>query len=88
MSGPIRKGLKEILRKDPSDIVILSSLRTPITRSYKGHLKDAYGAATAAGLRPVLDLTSHSPRTWQLSGGTGDASHPRPPIAVNPETPS
>jgi acetyl-CoA acyltransferase 1 len=42
MSGPIRKGLKEILRKDPSDIVILSSLRTPITRSYKGHLKDAY----------------------------------------------
>ena len=42
MSGPIRKGLKEILRKDPSDIVILSSLRTPITRSYKGGLKDAY----------------------------------------------
>ena len=42
MSGPIRKGLKEILRKDPSDIVILSSLRTPITRSYKGHLKDSY----------------------------------------------
>ena len=42
MSGPIRRGLKEILRKDPSDIVILSSLRTPITRSYKGQLKDAY----------------------------------------------
>lgn len=42
MSGPIRKGLKEILRKDPSDIVILSSLRTPVTRSYKGGLKDAY----------------------------------------------
>lgn len=42
MSGPFRKGLKEILKKDPSDIVILSSLRTPITRSYKGQLKDAY----------------------------------------------
>jgi len=42
MSGPIRRGLKEILKKDPSDIVILSSLRTPITRSYKGGLKDAY----------------------------------------------
>jgi acetyl-CoA acyltransferase 1 len=42
MSGPIRRGLKEILRKDPSDVVIISSLRTPITRSYKGHLKDAY----------------------------------------------
>jgi len=42
MSGPIRKGLKEILRKDPSDIVILSSLRTPITRAYKGGLKNTY----------------------------------------------
>ncbi|KAK4212466.1 Thiolase, N-terminal domain-containing protein [Rhypophila decipiens] len=36
------KGLASILSKSPSDIVILSSLRTPITRSYKGHLKDAY----------------------------------------------
>ena len=42
MSGPIRKSLKEILRKDPSDIVILSSLRTPVTRSYKGGLKNTY----------------------------------------------
>lgn len=42
MSGPIRKGLSSILQKAPTDIVILSSLRTPITRSYKGHLKDAY----------------------------------------------
>jgi acetyl-CoA acyltransferase 1 len=42
MSGPIRKGLTNILKKDPSDIVILSSLRTPITRSYRGHLKDTY----------------------------------------------
>lgn len=42
MSGPIRRGLKEILKKDPSDVVILSSLRTPITRSFKGRLKDAY----------------------------------------------
>jgi acetyl-CoA acyltransferase 1 len=55
MSGPIRKGLKEILRKDPSDIVILSSLRTPITRSYKGHLKDAYPEELlAAVLRATL----------------------------------
>lgn len=41
-SGPLRRGLKNILKKDPSDIVILSSLRTPITRSYKGGLRDAY----------------------------------------------
>jgi hypothetical protein len=30
-----------------------------------GHLKDACGAAPAAGLRPVLDLPGRSPRTWQ-----------------------
>jgi hypothetical protein len=33
-----------------------------------GHLKDASGAATAAGLRPLLDLPGRSPRTWQPSG--------------------
>lgn len=36
------KGLSSILAKAPSDTVIISSLRTPITRAYKGHLKDAY----------------------------------------------
>ncbi|KAL7820672.1 Thiolase, N-terminal domain-containing protein [Trichoderma gracile] len=36
------KGLAAILTKSPSDTVILSSLRTPICRSYKGALKDAY----------------------------------------------
>lgn len=36
------KGLSSILTKAPSDTVIISSLRTPITRAYKGHLKDAY----------------------------------------------
>ncbi|KAL7919343.1 acetyl-CoA acetyltransferase [Trichoderma austrokoningii] len=36
------KGLSAILTKAPSDVVILSSLRTPICRSYKGSLKDAY----------------------------------------------
>ncbi|KAI0446366.1 Thiolase, N-terminal domain-containing protein [Xylaria telfairii] len=35
-------GLKAVLTKSPTDTVILSSLRTPICRSYKGHLKDAY----------------------------------------------
>ncbi|KAF3068112.1 3-ketoacyl-CoA thiolase 2, peroxisomal [Trichoderma lentiforme] len=37
-----RVGLAAVLAKAPSDIVILSSLRTPICRSSKGHLKDAY----------------------------------------------
>jgi acetyl-CoA acyltransferase 1 len=36
------KGLKAVLQKSPTDTVILSSLRTPICRSYKGQLKDAY----------------------------------------------
>ncbi|KAK0616768.1 Thiolase, N-terminal domain-containing protein [Immersiella caudata] len=36
------RGIKAVLAKSPSDVVILSSLRTPITRSYKGGLKDAY----------------------------------------------
>ncbi|KAM3077635.1 hypothetical protein ACMFMG_006965 [Clarireedia jacksonii] len=41
-TGPLRRGLTSILKKDPSDIVILSSLRTPITRSYKGQLSSSY----------------------------------------------
>lgn len=36
------KGLASVLAKLPSDVVILTSLRTPICRSYKGQLKDAY----------------------------------------------
>ena len=42
MAAPARRGLTQILSKEPTDIVILSSLRTPITRSFKGGLKDAY----------------------------------------------
>ena len=42
MAGVVRKGLKNILMKNPDDVVILSSLRTPITRANKGHFKDAY----------------------------------------------
>lgn len=36
------RGLKNILEKGANDVVILSSLRTPVTRSYKGGFKDAY----------------------------------------------
>ncbi|KAK2075225.1 hypothetical protein P8C59_009370 [Phyllachora maydis] len=36
------RGLKAVLTKAPSDTVILSALRTPICRAYKGQLKDAY----------------------------------------------
>ena len=36
------RGLKNILAKNPTDIVILSSLRTAVTRAKKGGFKDAY----------------------------------------------
>src|SRR5277367_7018135 len=42
MAQVLRKGLKNILTKHPDDVVILSSLRAPITRASKGHFKDAY----------------------------------------------
>lgn len=38
----IQKGLKNILQKQPNDVVILSALRTPVTRAKKGGFKDAY----------------------------------------------
>lgn len=42
MAGYMHKGLKNILTKHPNDIVILSALRTPLTRAKKGGFKDAY----------------------------------------------
>ena len=42
MAGFMHTGLKNILQKSPHDIVILSSIRTPLTRANKGGLKDAY----------------------------------------------
>ncbi|KAG9876526.1 beta ketoadipyl CoA thiolase, TH2, partial [Aureobasidium melanogenum] len=42
MSGFIQKGVKNILSKQPNDVVILSALRTPVTRAKKGGFKDAY----------------------------------------------
>ena len=42
MAGFIQRGTKQILSKQPHDIVFLSALRTPVTRSKKGGFKDAY----------------------------------------------
>ncbi|KAI5464865.1 Thiolase, N-terminal domain-containing protein [Mariannaea sp. PMI_226] len=50
------RGLSAVLAKAPTDTVILSSLRTPICRSYKGNLKDAYPEELLATvLRATLD---------------------------------
>ncbi|PGH21370.1 hypothetical protein AJ80_03287 [Polytolypa hystricis UAMH7299] len=42
MAGTVPKGLRQVLQKSPSDIVILSSVRTAVTRAKKGGFKDAY----------------------------------------------
>ncbi|KAI1637732.1 Thiolase, N-terminal domain-containing protein [Biscogniauxia mediterranea] len=56
------KGLAAVLAKSPSDTVILSSLRTPICRSYKGQLKDAYPEELlSVVLRATLDANPNLP---------------------------
>lgn len=42
MAGFVQKGVKNILQKNPHDVVFLSALRTPVTRAKKGGLRDAY----------------------------------------------
>ncbi|KAF2026149.1 3-ketoacyl-CoA thiolase B [Setomelanomma holmii] len=42
MAGFVQKGLKNILQKNPNDVIFLSALRTPVTRAKKGGLRDAY----------------------------------------------
>ncbi|KAI1208668.1 thiolase [Annulohypoxylon truncatum] len=56
------KGLSSILAKSPSDTVILSSLRTPVCRSYRGQLKDAYPEELLSiVLRATLDANPNLP---------------------------
>ncbi|KAI1809392.1 3-ketoacyl-CoA thiolase-like protein [Poronia punctata] len=63
MSTTLPRGIKSILTKSPTDTVILSSIRTPITRAYKGGLKDSYPEqllstvlrATATPTRDVVE---------------------------------
>ena len=42
MAGYMHTGLKSMLQKHANDICILSAVRTPTCKSYKGALKDAY----------------------------------------------
>ncbi|KAL2119960.1 hypothetical protein VTJ04DRAFT_6921 [Mycothermus thermophilus] len=52
------RGIKAVLAKSPTDVVILSSLRTPICQSYRGKLKDAYPEELlSVVLRATLDRT-------------------------------
>lgn len=55
-ASTLPKGLAAVLSKTPLDTVILSSVRTPICRSYKGSLKDAYPEELlSVVLRATLD---------------------------------
>lgn len=38
----LTRAAKEVLKKSPNDVVVLSSVRSPIARAYKGGFKDAY----------------------------------------------
>jgi acetyl-CoA acyltransferase 1 len=55
----IQKGIKNILQKNPNDVVFLSALRTPVTRAKKGGLRDAYDHELLAAVRlPRVPLHS------------------------------
>ncbi|KAL1836549.1 hypothetical protein VTJ49DRAFT_5026 [Mycothermus thermophilus] len=50
------RGIKAVLAKAPNDVVVVSSLRTPICMSYRGQLKDAYPEELlSVVLRATLD---------------------------------
>ncbi|KAI5856168.1 Thiolase, N-terminal domain-containing protein [Durotheca rogersii] len=56
------RGLSAVLAKSPYDTVILSSLRTPVCRSYRGQLKDAYPEELlSVVLRATLDANPNLP---------------------------
>jgi acetyl-CoA acyltransferase 1 len=38
----LRRTAGEILKKSPNDVVVLSAVRSPIARAFKGGFKDAY----------------------------------------------
>ena len=58
-----QKGLTNILHKHPNDVVFLSALRTPVTRSYQGGLRNAYPEQMLAAVGPTLSLFLSFPLT-------------------------
>src|SRR5690348_18029712 len=61
--------------------------RRQIIRHPAGHLKDASGAAPAAGLRPVLDPPVRAATNMAATRETGDPSHARPKAATTSANP-
>lgn len=52
----IQKGIKNVLRKNPHDVVFLSALRTPVTRAKKGGLRDAYDHELLGAVGQLLQV--------------------------------
>ncbi len=76
-------GLKGILQKSPSDIVFLSALRTPITRSYKGGLRNAYPEQMLATVCPRVSTLSSSLADFpQVLKATLERNPDIPPSAI------
>ena len=67
MARLAKKGLKDILQKSGDDVVFLSALRTPTTRSYKGGLKDAYDHELLYHVRLTCNCTPQWPLTLHRS---------------------
>lgn len=66
------RGLKAVLSKSPTDTVILSALRTPVCRAYKGRLKDAYPEELlGVVLRATLDQNPALPPAEVQDVGVG-----------------
>ena len=79
-----RKGLKNILQKHPNDVVFLSAFRTPITRSYKGGLRNCYPEQMLAAVRSNF-ATLSSPPTHRLPGPPRNAhAEPQCPTLRRP----
>ncbi|MBW0551778.1 hypothetical protein O181_091493, partial [Austropuccinia psidii MF-1] len=48
-----RKGLSALLERYPSDVVLITALRTPVARSFRGSFKDAYPEELLANILSV-----------------------------------
>ena len=53
----LQKGLKNILQKQPCDVVFLSALRTPVTPAFKGGLREAHAEEMLATVRGLISIT-------------------------------
>lgn len=65
----LRRKAGEILTKSPNDVVVLSAVRSPITRAYKGGFKDAYPEdilMPVSQVPPILFSSDRAVINWKL----------------------